>query len=755
MGTRHNLDPGGTKKLSIKLALRTTLTYLFVAGLWIVLSDRILEPFAPADNIYVQWQTIKGLLFVIVTGTLLYFSLRAQLFKIQKAEIERTAVETHFSNLLAVSTDAVISMDNKQRITYFNQGAETIFGYEATDVLGQYLDVLLPERFVEVHRKHITQFAESDDDSVVMRSIAARRKNGEEFIAEASATKYQNNEDSVFTVILRDVSERENAENTIRRHLARANALTEIAARINANLDLQDVLDSICEEMAKALDVEIVLVALFDQSRHVIDLAAAYGLLEKNVEVIKPVPAERYMEEAYEYGPVAFLPDLSEASEIFNIDLFEELGVRAIAVANMFERQQFFGSLVALSMDETRVFAENDTLLMKGLADQASSAIKNASLYSKAKKRLENLHALRAIDTAIASSLDLRHILQVLLGQTISRLSVEAASVYLLNTTTLMLEHHASQGVDLGTFSGMDIRLGEGLVGRVALEQRTICVEDLGQETSWLPRPNMISNGLKVYCGAPMVAKGRTQGVLEVFSKEKKFDDPEWFELLETLAGQAAIAIETTSLFSDLRQANYGLTLTYDTTLEGWSRALDLRDKETEGHTQRVTELTIKLARMLGIKDDDLVHIRRGALLHDIGKLGVSDHILLKEGPLEEDEWETMKQHPVHAYNLLYPITYLRPALDIPYSHHEHWDGNGYPDGMKGVQIPLAARIFAVVDVWDALTSDRPYRKAWSQQKTLRYIRERSGTQFDPSVVDAFLLLIEEGEHPHLGLPEQ
>jgi PAS domain S-box-containing protein len=742
-----------SNKLSVKLAFRTSILYVIVAGLWIILSDRILEPLAPFVETYVHWQTIKGLLFVIVTGTLLFFSLRTQLRKIRQVEADRAAVETHFSNLLAVSTDAIISADGEQRITYFNHGAETIFGYKPEEVMGQLLDVLLPERFADLHREHVRQFADSDDDSVIMRSIAACRKNGEEFIAEATATKYRDNGNIVFTVILRDVSERERTEKKVRRHLARANALAEIAARINANLDLSFVLEAICEEMAKALDVQATMVALYDQKKNLIVPVASFGLPGNKEDLIKPVSAERYIEDANEFGSVAFLPDLSEASDVFNVDLFRELGVHAIAVANMFEKDEFFGSLIAFSKDESRIFTENDSLLMKGLADQASSAIKNASLYSKAKIRLENLHAMRMIDTAIASSLDLNHILQVLLAQAISRLSVEAASVYLINETTLMLEYRASQGIDLTTFSRTNIRLGEGIIGKVALEQRTICVEDLTRESAWL-RPIVISEGLKVYCGAPMVAKGKTRGVLEVFSKEKKFDDPEWIELLETLAGQAAIAIETTSLFSELRQANYGLTLTYDTTLTGWSRALDLRDKETEGHTQRVTELTIKLSEMLGITDEDLVHIRRGSLLHDIGKLGVPDHILLKEGPLKDDEWKIMKQHPLHAYNLLYPISYLRPALHIPYSHHEYWDGSGYPDGLKGTEIPLAARIFAVVDVWDALISDRPYRKAWSHQRAIRHIREQAGIQFEPSIVEAFMMLMEERGYFHRGLPE-
>jgi HD-GYP domain-containing protein (c-di-GMP phosphodiesterase class II) len=182
--------------------------------------------------------------------------------------------------------------------------------------------------------------------------------------------------------------------------------------------------------------------------------------------------------------------------------------------------------------------------------------------------------------------------------------------------------------------------------------------------------------------------------------------------------------------------------IAYDATIAGWSHAMDLRDKETEGHTQRVTEMTVQLARKMNIDPQELVHIRRGALLHDIGKLGVPDQILLKPGTLTEAEWEIMRQHPVYALNMLTPITHLRPALDIPYCHHEKWDGTGYPRNLKGEQIPLSARLFTVVDVWDALGSDRPYRKAWPEEKTLKYIREESGRHFDPQVVDAFLRLI-------------
>jgi putative nucleotidyltransferase with HDIG domain len=210
---------------------------------------------------------------------------------------------------------------------------------------------------------------------------------------------------------------------------------------------------------------------------------------------------------------------------------------------------------------------------------------------------------------------------------------------------------------------------------------------------------------------------------------------------METVAGQAAIAIDNAQLFEGLQRSARQLTVAYDATIEGWAHALDLRDCETEGHSRRVTELTLTLARAMGVGDDLLVHVRRGALLHDIGKMGIPDHILLKPGPLTKEEWTIMRRHPRFAYELLRPITYLRPALDIPYLHHEKWDGTGYPNGLAGEAIPLTARIFAVVDVWDALRSDRPYRAAWPVEKVRDHIRALAGSHFDRAVVETFLSL--------------
>jgi HD-GYP domain-containing protein (c-di-GMP phosphodiesterase class II) len=359
---------------------------------------------------------------------------------------------------------------------------------------------------------------------------------------------------------------------------------------------------------------------------------------------------------------------------------------------------------------------------------------------------LENLQALHAVDQAINASLDLRLSLNVLLEQAATRLGVDASSVLLFNPNLQTLEFVAGHGFKARLDKNTQLRLDGSLAGKAILERRTISIADLESRLLNNPRANLVnmhSEGFVAFFAVPLLAKGETKGVLEVFHRTPIDPNPEWLDFLETLAGQAAIAIDNSQLFEHLQHANLELSLAYDATIEGWSHALDLRDKETEGHTQRVTEMTQLLGRAFGLSGEQLLHIRRGSLLHDIGKLGVPDYILLKPGPLTDEEWVTMKKHPVYAYEMLSPIAYLRPALDIPYSHHEKWDGTGYPRGLKGEQIPLAARIFTVVDVWDALISDRPYRKAWTETKALDYLREQRGKHFNSQVVDEFIRLLD------------
>jgi PAS domain S-box-containing protein len=358
-------------------------------------------------------------------------------------------------------------------------------------------------------------------------------------------------------------------------------------------------------------------------------------------------------------------------------------------------------------------------------------------------RQLQRLNALRTVDTAISASLDLRVTLNVLLENVVVQLGVHAADILVYNPNTQLLEYSAGIGFHSAAIDNLKLRLGESFAGRAVRERRTIRLPDEG--ITWQASgPSTLVNGedFVTYYGTPLIAKGKVKGVMEVYHRLPMKPDAEWMNFFETLAGQAAIAIDSAELLESLQRANLELTLAYDNTLEGWVRALDLREKETHGHTQRVTEITISLARQMGMSEASLSHIRRGALLHDIGKIAIPDSILLKPGPLTDEEWVTMRLHPVYAHDLLSPVEYLRQALEIPYNHHEKWNGTGYPRSLKGDQIPLAARIFAVVDVWDALNSDRPYRPRWERERALEYIRDQSGEHFDPIVAERFFSLL-------------
>ncbi len=364
--------------------------------------------------------------------------------------------------------------------------------------------------------------------------------------------------------------------------------------------------------------------------------------------------------------------------------------------------------------------------------------------------QLKRLAALHTIDMAITNSADLQLTLNVVLEQAANQLGMDAASILLLNPKTQMLAYAAARGFHTRNVETANIQLGESFAGLATLECRFVQVLDLATAQENPDFADLwINEGITAYYVTPLIVKGQVKGVLEVFQRTPSTQTSqadEWLNFFDTLAGQAAIAVDNANLFEGLQHANTELTRAYDATIEGWSQAMDLRDKETEGHTLRVTELTVQLARAMGISAEEMIHVRRGALLHDMGKLGVPDNILLKPDKLTDEEWALMKKHPQFAFDMLSPIAYLKPALDIPYCHHEKWDGTGYPRGLKGEQIPLAARIFSVVDVWDALRSDRPYRKGWEDEKVLEHIQAGSGTHFDPEVVVMFQDMMNKDE---------
>lgn len=528
-----------------------------------------------------------------------------------------------------------------------------------------------------------------------------------------------------------ELVKRREAEKQTQREERRATALVRVAERLNAQLDLDATLHAVCEETAWALDISATSVSLHDEGAGTLKLAATHGLPESFCQGYTPQPptraerAEHQLHVASETETIANLP---------NGELFLRHNVRGIASITLVYHGNLIGRVHAYMCDDSREFTDDSLSLLTGIANQAVQAIANARLFSEANSRLERLRALREIDKTITAGHDLQSTLDTILDQVIGHLHVDAADILLYDDELQRLEFAA--GRMPGETHSSSVRLSASDIQRIR-SQHT------GPQLKGFKRPKSLDDaGYTTYHAVPLVAKGNTKGVLEIFHRESVTPNAEWLEFLEALAGQAAIAIDNVSLFEETSRANREVRDAYDAIIEGWARALALRDIETVGHTRRVTEMTVRLARRMGIRESELVHVRRGAILHDIGKIGIPDEILLKPGPLTEEEREIMRKHPLYAYELISSIAYLEPAHHIPYYHHERWDGTGYPHGLAGSDIPKAARIFAVADVFDALTSDRPYRDAWSESDAITYLRAQSGQHFDPDVIEVFLELL-------------
>jgi PAS domain S-box-containing protein len=390
--------------------------------------------------------------------------------------------------------------------------------------------------------------------------------------------------------------------------------------------------------------------------------------------------------------------------------------------------------------------------LLSAIADIAGSALLRARMYEETQHRVQHLTALRTIDRAITASLDLHLTLNVLLDQLMIQQGVDAADVLLVDPITHQLYNAAGRGLADQVAEGARIRIGESIAGQVVMDRKLLNIPIIQD----YPRAEhqkkiYLGAGFRAYLGVPLVTKGEVLGVLEILRRSDTAFDSEWMEFVESMASQLAIAIHNGELFGKLQKTNQDIVQAYDVTISSWSAALELREIETKGHMERVIWWTLALGRALNVPESEMIHLRRGAALHDIGKLALPDSILLKPGALTGDELLLMRKHPEYAHDWLSPIPYLRPALDIPYNHHESWDGNGYPRGLKGLEIPLAARIFALVDSWDALRSVKPYRAPWTKDQALQYIHDMTGVRFDPLVAEAFYSLVKQ-DLPEAGL---
>lgn len=638
--------------------------------------------------------------------------------------------EERFRAVANSANDAIVSTDSQGIISYWNKAAHTMFGYTDDEILGQSLTILMPEPYQEKYQDVSKHWFTNYKNRKLGRTMEAvgRRKDGSEFPIEYSVGSWNTRKGAFFTGIVRDITERKHYELereaiiTVSQALRKATTRTEI---------LTVILDQVIE--------------LFEADGSVLGLPNPIvgGV---TVEIGRGVVGERFSGLSIPPGEgvsgwviVNKKPYLNDHADVDSLFYRPDLlgNSHCVASVPLIAKEQVIGVLwIARQIS----FTEQDLRLLNAIADIAANAIHRVMLHEQTEQQLHHLIALHQIDIAISANFDLNVTLNVILNNVREELEVDAASILLLDPVTHTLDYAAGIGFRTRSIEQSHVKIGDGYTGRAAQEYRTVSCPDLRLARETFSRSSLLADEEFVaHYATPLVVKGQVKGVLELFHRKTFELEPEWISYFETFATQSAIAIESASLFENLQRSNTELILAYDATIEGWSRALDLRDRETEGHTQRVTEMALILAEKMGMSDAEKTNLRRGALLHDIGKMGIPDSILLKTGPLLGDELEIMRQHPVYAYQMLSPITYLKHALEIPYNHHEKWDGSGYPRGLKGAEIPLSARMFAVVDVFDALASDRPYRKAWSREDVYHYIQEQAGKHFDPQLVKIFL----------------
>ena len=662
----------------------------------------------------------------------------------KQAEEALRISEEKFRKAFIISPDS-ININRLQDGMYvaINNGFTQIMGYTEADCIGKTSVELNIWADPEDRKRLVDGLIKNGEVTNLEARFLA--KNGDIKYGLMSASMLELNNIPHIISITRDITERKLAEQVLARQAEELQRRNDELARLyrasgslisGAALSLQDLAQSIVAVVQQEFgQANCSLLVVSRDSNELLRLAAAgpYTGQMKNKRLTLDGPG--LVPQAIRTGATLNVGNVRSAPEyLSNWEAAQSELAIPLKIGN------HVVGVIDVQSSEAQAFSPDDERLMSIFAERAALVLEHSRLNAQTEKQIQQLLALRTIDMAISSSFDLSMTLGVLLDQITRLLGIHAVDILAFNTPTQTFKFSCERGFRNQSLQHMQIKFGAGYAWSLVRDRQMIFIPDIRAVADGLQRtPDLSGEKFITYVGIPLLAKGQVKGILELFQRTALVLEMEDYAFLEMLTGQAAIAIDNSELFERLQSSNAELGMAYDSTLEGWANALELRDKETEGHTRRVAELSTRLAQTMGVREADILQVYRGALLHDIGKMGVPDSIVLKPGPLTEDEWVIMRKHPQFAYDMLSPIAFLRMALDIPYCHHEKWDGTGYPRGLRGAQIPMPARIFAVVDVWDAITSDRPYRKAWQKEVALQYIREQTGQHFDPEVVKAFL----------------
>jgi PAS domain S-box-containing protein len=609
----------------------------------------------------------------------------------KRAEVALRESHQLLERTFASLRDAVFIIDaNTTAIRDCNPAAAEIFGYSREDMLGRATEFLhVDQTALEEFRKHLFP-AVAEKGFLFLSEFKMKRRDGTVFPTEHTVMPLEDEQSKRigWVSVVRDITERKRAEQELRASEARFRALIENAT-----------------DMVRVIDPSGVTVYVSPSTKRIMGYEPEEMLGRSVFELVHPDD----------------LPRVAEA--------WQRVARRQASTQGMMEAR-------IRHADGTWHIHE---AIGTNLLDEPNvrGYVMNTRDITERKQREHALESIAQLSAALRTAPTRAEMLPVILDQTIDLLGMEGATLAIRNLTTGELYTELGRG-QWSNFTRVQLSPDASISGHVIATGQPY-VNNAVKGDPLLARPDLIGD---LNCVACVALKVHEQTVGAIWVGRRTAISEAEVRLLTSIADIAANAIQRVTLHEQTRSDAAELALAYDTTLEGWAHALELRDQETQGHTRRVVQMTLDLARAMGVDETEKESIRRGALLHDIGKMGIPDSVLLKPGTLNKREWEIMQRHPEYACNLLAPIDYLNPAIDIPYCHHEKWNGTGYPRGLKGEEIPLAARIFAIVDVWDALRSDRPYRKAWSTEQALKYIQAQAGKHFDPQVVARFLAML-------------
>lgn len=530
-----------------------------------------------------------------------------------------------------------------------------------------------------------------------------------------------------------DFVEKESREKA--RRMVELTALSGFATLFDSTLSEDKVYDNLCEAISRSINPDVVLVFRWDPDRGELAVVASEGVGESEASIVLP----------RDYGLVGKVLDNRESMMVRDTDLewgyrqfLETHRIRSALYSPLKWRDEIYGVVFAGNHLKDS-FTPYDLNLMSALAVQAAVAVHNSRLYADLQNRIGELHAIFEIDKAITSAIDLETVLHQIVQMSLALLNAKTSSIMLLDEDSQELVIAAAHGLSEEYLDKGPIKVGESIAGRVIQEGRPIAVYDIRTDPRHAYPEHARMEGLCSLLSVPLSLKGRVIGVLNLYTEEPHHFTPHEINLFTGLASQAAIAIENARLFESLEEI-------YIEVITALASAIDARDAYTHGHSNRVMEYSVAIAEEMGLSPAEVDIIRNASILHDVGKIGIKEKILKKPGLLTEEERREMEYHPFIGTRILQSVKLLEPVMPLVYHHHERFDGTGYPDGLKGEEIPLGSRIIAVADAFESMTSDRPYRKALPLEEALAELKRGAGKQFDPQVVQVFLKLVEEGK---------